>query len=74
MSSASILGPAGAIAQRLSNYESRVQQLDMANAVAQAKLTSVKGLGRSYSWGAYLGQRLHLPLFDSICENECGGS
>src|SRR5205814_6973650 len=36
MSSASILGPGGTIAQRLSNYEARVQQLDMAEAVAQA--------------------------------------
>ncbi len=34
---------------------------------AQAKLTSVKGLGRSYSWEAYLSQRINLPLF-----SECG--
>lgn len=32
---------------------------------AQAKLTSVKGLGRSYSWDNYVKQRIELPLFDS---------
>ena len=31
---------------------------------AQAKLTSVKGLGRSFSWGRYLAGRLELPLLD----------
>jgi hypothetical protein len=31
---------------------------------AQAKLTSVKGLGRSYSWDSYVRQRIELPLFD----------
>jgi hypothetical protein len=31
---------------------------------AQAKLKSVKGLGRSYSWESYLGTRRELPLFD----------
>jgi hypothetical protein len=31
---------------------------------AQAKLTSVKGLGRSYSWEAYLARRRELPLLD----------
>jgi hypothetical protein len=30
---------------------------------AQAKLTSVKGLGRSFSWQAYLAERDDLPLF-----------
>jgi hypothetical protein len=30
---------------------------------AQAKLTSVKGLGRSFAWQAYLDQRDDLPLF-----------
>ncbi len=30
---------------------------------AQAKLTSVKGLGRSYSWESYLAQLGDLPLF-----------
>jgi hypothetical protein len=31
---------------------------------AQAKLTSVRGLGRSYSWDSYVRQRIELPLFD----------
>jgi hypothetical protein len=31
---------------------------------AQAKLTSVKGLGRSFSWQAYLDRLDDLPLFD----------
>lgn len=31
---------------------------------AQAKLKTVKGLGRSYSWGRYVRQRLELPLLD----------
>ena len=31
---------------------------------AQAKLTSVKGLGRSYSWRDFLRRRVALPLFD----------
>src|SRR5262249_38136453 len=30
---------------------------------AQAKLTSVKGLGRSYSWDSYVTKRISLPLF-----------
>jgi hypothetical protein len=30
---------------------------------AQAKLKSVKGLGRSYSWNSYVSQRIELPLF-----------
>jgi hypothetical protein len=30
---------------------------------AQAKLTSVKGLGRSFSWEEYLSNREDLPLF-----------
>jgi ATP-dependent DNA helicase DinG len=36
MSIASILGPGGAIAQRLSNYEARIPQLKLAEAVAEA--------------------------------------
>jgi hypothetical protein len=31
---------------------------------AQAKLTSVKGLGRSFSWETYLTRRRELPLLD----------
>jgi len=34
---------------------------------AQAKLTSVKGLGRSFSWSSYLDRRYHLPLFGDDC-------
>jgi len=34
---------------------------------AQAKLTSVKGLGRSYSWDGYLTSRTNLPLL-SDCD------
>lgn len=32
---------------------------------AQAKLKSVKGLGRSYSWEAYVTRRRELPLLDA---------
>jgi hypothetical protein len=35
---------------------------------AQAKLTSVKGLGRSWMGEAYLAQRDDLPLFSGCCE------
>jgi hypothetical protein len=35
---------------------------------AQAKLTSVKGLGRSYAWEGYLSKRCSLPLFGD-CSN-----
>jgi hypothetical protein len=38
---------------------------------AQAKLTSVKGLGRSFSWEAFLAQRDDLPLFPDV---DCSGS
>src|SRR5207302_9116336 len=31
---------------------------------AQAKLISVKGLGRSFAWEPYLNRRVALPLFD----------
>ena len=31
---------------------------------AQAKLTSVKGLGRSFSWEGYLARWYELPLLD----------
>jgi hypothetical protein len=34
---------------------------------AQAKLTSVKGLGRSFSWESYLTRRRELPLFGDGC-------
>jgi hypothetical protein len=32
---------------------------------AQAKLKSVKGLGRSFAWETYVNQRLALPLLDA---------
>ena len=32
---------------------------------AQAKLTSVKGLGRSYAWETYVTRRRELPLLDA---------
>jgi hypothetical protein len=34
---------------------------------AQAKLTSVKGLGRSFAWEGFLSRRYHLPLLDDCC-------
>ena len=34
---------------------------------AQAKLTTVKGLGRSFSWSTYLDGRYRLPLFGDDC-------
>jgi hypothetical protein len=34
---------------------------------ARAKLTSVKGLGRSFSWAAYLARLNDLPLFSDGC-------
>lgn len=36
---------------------------------AESKLTSVKGLGRSFSWRSYLSGRDYMPLFDS-CEGQ----
>jgi hypothetical protein len=35
---------------------------------AQAKLTSVKGLGRSFSWEGFLARRYYLPLLDDCCD------
>lgn len=32
---------------------------------AQAKLKTVKGLGRSYSWESFVSQRCELPLIDA---------
>jgi hypothetical protein len=34
---------------------------------AQAKLTSVKGLGRSFAWATYLARLNDLPLFGDCC-------
>src|SRR5258708_2964877 len=57
MSIASILGPKGSIARRLSNYESRPQQLDMADAVARAiadrrhlMVEAGTGVGKSFAY------------------------
>ncbi len=57
MSVASILGPDGAIARRLANYEVRPQQLAMADAVADAVAAGKKlmveagtGVGKSFAY------------------------
>ncbi len=57
MSLPSILGPDGAIARRLSNYEARPQQLAMAEAVAQAiaaprhlMVEAPTGVGKSFAY------------------------
>jgi ATP-dependent DNA helicase DinG len=71
MSIASILGPGGTIAQRLSNYEARPQQLDMAQAVAQAiddrhhvMAEAGTGVGKSF---AYLIPALLATTADKEC-------
>jgi ATP-dependent DNA helicase DinG len=71
MSIASILGPDGAIARRLSNYEFRPQQRDMADAVAQAiaaprhlMVEAGTGVGKSF---AYLVPALQAALADKEC-------
>src|ERR1043165_2300979 len=71
MSSRSILGPDGAIAQRLPNYEARPQQLQMAEAVAAAiadarhlMVEAGTGVGKSF---AYL-----VPAIQAACASkEC---
>ena len=57
MSITAILGPDGAIARRLSNYEARPQQLDMAAAVADAiaarrhlMVEAGTGVGKSFAY------------------------
>src|SRR5262249_1670933 len=57
MSISSILGPDGVVAQRLTNYESRSQQLDMADAVAEAlaekhhlMVEAGTGVGKSFAY------------------------
>jgi ATP-dependent DNA helicase DinG len=57
MSSAAILGPGGTIARRLSNYEPRPQQLEMADAVADAiagrhhlMVEAGTGVGKSFAY------------------------
>src|SRR6516164_2911021 len=57
MSIASILGPDGVIARQLPRYEPRVQQLDMADAVAEAiaerwhlMVEAGTGVGKSFAY------------------------
>src|SRR6516165_1350456 len=57
MSTASILGPDGVIAGRLAGYETRPQQLEMADAVADAldnkhhlMVEAGTGVGKSFSY------------------------
>ncbi|MBM3996708.1 MAG: DEAD/DEAH box helicase [Planctomycetes bacterium] len=68
MSHRSILGPAGAIAQRLTNYEARPEQLQMADAVAEAlagpghlMIEAGTGVGKSF---AYLVPAIQAALAD----------
>jgi ATP-dependent DNA helicase DinG len=71
MSHAAILGPGGAIAARLGNYEVRPQQLEMADAVASAisgrrhlMLEAGTGVGKSF---AYLVPAVLAALADKDC-------
>ncbi|MBY0527427.1 MAG: DEAD/DEAH box helicase [Gemmataceae bacterium] len=71
MSPAGILGPDGRIAQRLVGYESRPQQLEMADAVADAiarrrhlMVEAGTGVGKSF---AYLVPALQAALADKEC-------
>src|SRR5438067_1624141 len=57
MSIQEILGPGGAVARRLPNYETRPQQIDMAEAVADAiadkrhlMVEAGTGVGKSFSY------------------------
>jgi len=69
MSHESILGPDGAIAQRLPNYEARPEQLHMAAAVASAlaearhlMVEAGTGVGKSF---AYL-----VPAIQAACASK----
>ena len=71
MSISSILGPQGTIARRLSNYEPRPQQLDMAEAVARAiaekqhlMVEAGTGVGKSF---AYLVPAILAAAADKKC-------
>src|SRR6516225_2770249 len=71
MSNASILGPDGAIAKRLGNYEERPQQLQMAGAVADAisgqhhlMVEAGTGVGKSF---AYLVPAIQAAAADKDC-------
>jgi ATP-dependent DNA helicase DinG len=72
MSLASILGPGGAVAQRLNNYEPRPQQLQMADAVARAiadrhhlMVEAGTGVGKSF---AYLVPAILAATADKDCK------
>jgi ATP-dependent DNA helicase DinG len=72
MSTHSILGPEGAIARRLKNYESRPQQLAMAEAVEEAiagqhhlVVEAGTGVGKSF---AYLVPAIQAALADDECK------
>src|SRR5216683_2141430 len=72
MSTHSILGPEGAIARRLKNYESRPQQLAMAEAVEEAIagrhhliVEAGTGVGKSF---AYLVPAVQAALADEECK------
>ncbi len=55
----------GEIAWLQENHPELLQRALAIERSAQAKLTSVKGLGRSFSWEGYLVRRYELPLLDS---------
>jgi ATP-dependent DNA helicase DinG len=72
MSTHSILGPEGAIARRLKNYEARPQQLAMAEAVEEAIagrhhliVEAGTGVGKSF---AYLVPAVQAALADGECK------
>src|SRR5436190_17534253 len=71
MSRSAVLGSAGAIVQRLGNYEPRPQQLEMAGAVASAiaerrhlMVEAGTGVGKSF---AYLVPAMQAALADDEC-------
>src|SRR5262245_63121988 len=71
MSHSAVLGSAGAIAQRLGNYEARPQQLEMAGAVATAiaerrhlMVEAGTGVGKSF---AYLVPAIQAALGEQDC-------
>jgi ATP-dependent DNA helicase DinG len=71
MTTASVFGPGGAIAKWLANYESRPQQLEMAEAVAEAiasrhhlMVEAGTGVGKSF---AYLVPAIHAAVASKDC-------
>jgi ATP-dependent DNA helicase DinG len=72
MSHSAILGPGGAIAGRLGNYENRPQQMEMAQAVARViadrrhlMVEAGTGVGKSF---AYLVPAIQAALADKDCK------